>query len=246
MGLAGAAPIDGTRIAVFALLTVAITLVTPLVRATPWLAPLPDPIEAYLRPAGVYAAFPLFPWAGFLFAGVLVGDLVDAVAPVADGVIAGCRCGLAVAAVCRHLARLDRVVPAGALSDRPFWHDSPTFFFIRLGVVDADGVRRPGSSSSVVWRPAPVAARDAGPLVALRLLDSHRDGLRRHRRADQANAAAVAVARRHALITLLSSYWLGLLTRRTACWLRARLPKLTVGRLRWLRCPVSIRLSGHS
>ncbi len=45
----------------------------------PWLSPLPDPLEAYLRPAGVYTAFPLFPWAGFLFAGALVGDLVDAV-----------------------------------------------------------------------------------------------------------------------------------------------------------------------
>ena len=52
---------------------------TPLVRATPWLAPLPDPLEAYLRPAGPYSAFPLFPWAGFLFAGVIVGDLIDAV-----------------------------------------------------------------------------------------------------------------------------------------------------------------------
>src|SRR5262245_4569268 len=72
-------PRRSARALMFGLVTTAITLLTPLVRAAPWLAPVPDPIEAYLRPAGTYAAFPLFPWAGFLFAGLIVGDLIDAV-----------------------------------------------------------------------------------------------------------------------------------------------------------------------
>ena len=67
------------RVTAFAALTAATTFVTPLVRAAPWLAPLPDPLEAYLRPAGGYSAFALFPWAGYLFAGVMVGDLIDAI-----------------------------------------------------------------------------------------------------------------------------------------------------------------------
>jgi acyltransferase len=123
-----------TRVLIFALLTTAITFVTPLVRAVSWLAVLPDPLEAYLRPAGSYAAFPLFPWAGFLFAGVLVGDLIDALRQSNQSpwrlhgpmLVAG----------------VSGVTLATAASYRPalfptadFWHDSPTIFFIRLGVV---------------------------------------------------------------------------------------------------------------
>jgi hypothetical protein len=46
------------RIATLATITVAITMITPIVRDVTWLAGLPDPIEAYLRPEGRYAAFP--------------------------------------------------------------------------------------------------------------------------------------------------------------------------------------------
>jgi len=122
------------RVLIFGLLTTTITLVTPLVRATTSLAVLPDPIEAYIRPAGGYAAFPLFPWAGFLFAGVLVGDLIDAMrtshrrpwllqGPLLVAGIAGVT-----------LATFASYQPA-VYPTADFWHDSPTIFFIRLGVV---------------------------------------------------------------------------------------------------------------
>lgn len=122
------------RLALFAAATTAITMVTPIVRALGWLAPLPDPIEAYLRPAGSFAAFPLFPWAGFLFAGVLVGDLVDAVRTSPQrqfGVQAGL---IIVAAAGIWLAWLASWQPS-IYAKAEFWHSSPTFFFIRLGVV---------------------------------------------------------------------------------------------------------------
>jgi acyltransferase len=128
-----ASPDRRRRIAIFALVTAAISLLTPFVRATPWLAPLPDPIEAYLRPAGVYTAFPLFPWAGFLFAGALVGDLIDGVrqAPHRQPSL---QAGLMVTAVAGvWLAWTASFQPALFPTAR-FWHDSPTFFFIRLGV----------------------------------------------------------------------------------------------------------------
>ena len=120
------------RIALFAVLTVGISLITPLVRATPWLAPLPDPLEAYLRPAGPYSAFPFFPWAGFLFAGALVGDLVDA-ARLSPERHLWLQAGLALTASAGiWLAWLASFQPAIFPTAR-FWHDSPTFFFIRLG-----------------------------------------------------------------------------------------------------------------
>jgi uncharacterized membrane protein len=124
------------RVSVFALSTMAVAVMTPLVRATPSLAALPDPLEGYLRPAGTYAAFPLFPWAGFLFAGLLAGDLVDAVRmnprrqPLLQAGMAVCALGGA------WLAWRASFQPA-VFPTASFWHDSPTFFFIRLGLVTA-------------------------------------------------------------------------------------------------------------
>jgi uncharacterized membrane protein len=122
------------RVAVFAIAAAIAAMVTPIVRDLTWLAALPDPLEAYLRPAGSYAAFSLFPWAAFLLAGVIVGDLVDAVRHTPA----------------RHVLLQNSLVIAGGAgvmlawfaSFQPsiyesasFWHDSPTFFFIRLGLV---------------------------------------------------------------------------------------------------------------
>ena len=124
-----------SRVLQFAVATALITFVTPLVRTLPWLAPLPDPLEAYLRPAGSYAAFPLFPWAGFLFAGVIVGDLKTAraaarPAPGLQATLLGVGViGAASAVVASYQPPL--------FTTADFWHDSPTIFFIRLGTVVA-------------------------------------------------------------------------------------------------------------
>jgi uncharacterized membrane protein len=122
------------RAASLAFVTGAITMVTPLVRDVAWLAPLPDPIEAYLRPAANYGAFPLFPWAGFLFAGALVGALVDAVRdsprhlPLLQN-------GIAIAAGGGAIVAWFASFQPSIYPSSSFWHDSPTFFFIRLGLV---------------------------------------------------------------------------------------------------------------
>jgi uncharacterized membrane protein len=127
-------PTHRRRVAAFAVATGSIAMLTPIVRDVLWLSPLPDPLEAYLRPAGPYAAFPIFPWAGFLFAGVIVGDLVDAVRQL-PATNVRLQNGLAIAGG-------TGVVTAWLASFQPsiyesasFWHDSPTFFFIRLGLV---------------------------------------------------------------------------------------------------------------
>jgi uncharacterized membrane protein len=123
-----------TRLTLFALAATSITMLTPLVRLVGWLSPLPDPIEAYLRPAGPYAAFPLFPWAGFVFAGAIVGDLVDATRTASSHAIA-LQVGIVlVAGTGVWLAWTASFQPA-LFPTASFWHDSPTFFFIRLGIV---------------------------------------------------------------------------------------------------------------
>ena len=129
-----AAPRRRTRVCVLAVLTAAMTFLTPWVRATPYLAWLPDPLEAYLRPAGPYAAFPVFPWAGFLFAGVLVGELIDEIRVLRRReylLMGSLTIGGAAAA---YLAWAASFQPA-LFPTADFWHDSPTLFFIRLGCV---------------------------------------------------------------------------------------------------------------
>lgn len=127
------APSRRSRLSVLALATTATSVLTPLVRAAPWLAVLPDPFEAYLRPAGSLAAFPLFPWAGFLFAGALVGDLIDSVRerPRRDRAL---QAGLAVVASLGAWLGWKASFQPALFPTASFWHDSPTFFLIRLGL----------------------------------------------------------------------------------------------------------------
>jgi uncharacterized membrane protein len=123
-----------SRVATFAALTAATTFLTPLVRATAWLAPLPDPLEAYLRPAGSYSAFPFFPWAGYLFAGVMVGDLVDALR-VTGRKPAPWQLAFAIAAAAGGIAAYYASFQPALFRTASFWHDSPTIFFLRLASV---------------------------------------------------------------------------------------------------------------
>jgi uncharacterized membrane protein len=104
------------------------------VRTVTWLAPLPDQLEAYLRPAGSYAAFPLFAWAGFLVAGALVGELIDAVRtrPDRQPLLQN---GLALAGGAGAALGWFASFQPAIYESSTFWRDSPTFFFIRLGLV---------------------------------------------------------------------------------------------------------------
>jgi uncharacterized membrane protein len=124
-----------TRLTLFALATVAVTMGTPLVRETGMLTFLPDPIEAYIRPLPGRTNFALFPWAGFLLAGAIAGELVFAARAVSqERRLQG---GLLIAGIVG-------IAAGWALSFRPsiypvanFWTSSPTFFFIRLGICTA-------------------------------------------------------------------------------------------------------------
>lgn len=136
---------------------VGVAMVTPLVRATPVLDGLPDPIESYLRPLHGRGTFALFPWAGFVLAGAGVGVLLDA----ARTAVAERRANLWLAFAGPLLAAAAygaSFMPA-IYRDTHFWTTSPTFFFLRLGLlmtfipVAFAWDRRPWSARAGRWSP---------------------------------------------------------------------------------------------
>jgi uncharacterized membrane protein len=128
---------------------VAVAMVTPLVRTTPWLAPLPDPIEWYLRPLAGATTFTLLPWAGFLLAGGAVGFWIDSARSPRD--VRVMNAGLAVVGTLIAVGGYAASFLPPIYAQTNFWTSSPTFFFVRLGIVIAlvplafllDAVRTP-------------------------------------------------------------------------------------------------------
>jgi len=128
------------RILTFLVATLATTLVTPLVRSATWLAVLPDPLEAYIRPGGIYSGFPAFPWSGFVFAGAFLGVLLDLAVTASRSPRSGLSDarlsvwfgvgGAALAATAYAGSFLPSVYPR---SD--FWTSSPSFFLLRVGLL---------------------------------------------------------------------------------------------------------------
>ena len=124
---------NGQRAALYVAAVAALAMLTPVVRATPLLDPLPDPLEWYFRPYPGRTNFTIFPWAGFLFAGAALGVWLDRARTPDDER----RLNLWLAALGSALALagyLASYLPA-IYSQTDFWTCSPTFFFLRLGVV---------------------------------------------------------------------------------------------------------------
>ena len=147
------------RLAGFAAATLAMTFLTPIVRNISLLSALPDPIEAYLKPVGELSNFVFFPWAGFLFAGAIVGLILDAVGTrhqehLANlGFVLG---GIVLAAASYGLSFLPTLY-----QQSHFWTTSPTFFYLRLGfMIAAVGL-------AYAWDLRPGAAQKWSPLQQL-------------------------------------------------------------------------------
>jgi uncharacterized membrane protein len=112
----------------------AIALATPLVHASSWLGALPNPIEWYLRPPpGRTDTFMIFPWAAFLFAGASLGVWLQAwSSPDAQRALNRrlLSAGPVIAFAGLGASYLPAIYPTV-----DFWHTSPTFFLIRLGIL---------------------------------------------------------------------------------------------------------------
>jgi uncharacterized membrane protein len=119
----------------FGLAAIAVAMLTPIVRVTPLLAPLPDPIEWYFRPDPGRTTFTLFPWSGFLFAGAAIGLWLDRAQEADDErrvVI-----WLGVLGVMVAIAGYTTSFLPPIYEQTNFWTSSPTFFFLRLGMIIA-------------------------------------------------------------------------------------------------------------
>ena len=123
------------RIALFALATIAVAMSTPLVREAGALAGLPDPLEAYIRPVPGRTTFALFPWAGFLLAGSIAGELIHAARSHTQEI--RLQIGLFVWGVAGIALGYAASFQPSIYPVANFWTSSPTFFFIRLGVCAA-------------------------------------------------------------------------------------------------------------
>lgn len=112
----------------------AIAIVTPLVRAAPWVSTLPAWVQWYMRPTGDHTTFTLFPWAGFVFAGaasglILAGGL-DSAGEERRRVGLLALAGALLVAVGLYTASQPSIYRASS-----FWTSSPTYFAIRAGIL---------------------------------------------------------------------------------------------------------------
>ena len=133
-GLAGGrVKTRGARAIVFAGIAVAIAMLTPIVRWTPALNWLPDPVEWYFRPSPTRTNFTLFPWAGFVFAGAVVGIAVQSLRRAEHPV--RLQLGFAACSVFLASAAYGASFLPSIYDRSEFWTSSPTFFFLRAGLI---------------------------------------------------------------------------------------------------------------
>lgn len=129
----GAFRTSGARMLAFAAAALGIALFAPIVRNTPLLDGWPDFLAGYLRPSAGRSNFCLFPWGGFVFAGALVGVLIDEVrtrereARLHVALFTG---GVLLAAG----AYAASLLPS-PYARSEFWEASPAFFLLRTGVI---------------------------------------------------------------------------------------------------------------
>jgi len=131
----GAFRLPVQRSVAFALSAAAVSLMTPVMRSTPILSALPDPLEAYIRPLYGFSNFSVFPWAGFVFAGACVGVLLDGARTSERELLLQrwfVTAGLALAA-CAYAASF---LPS-QYAHSEFWGGSPAFFALRAGLLTA-------------------------------------------------------------------------------------------------------------
>jgi uncharacterized membrane protein len=123
------------RCIAFATATLALAFLTPPIRATPLLAALPDPLEAYLRPRPGLTNFVIFPWSGFVFAGALCGTLLADRGRIGweQRIVTAIAWAGAVLAVCA----LGASYLPSPYPNSDFWTSSPSFFLLRIGILMA-------------------------------------------------------------------------------------------------------------
>jgi uncharacterized membrane protein len=129
----GASRSDRWRIALLAAGAVVLTMTTPIVRAAPVLSSIPDPVEWYIRPNPGRSTFTLFPWAGFLLAGAALGVWLDSART--DAAERRIMLALAIGGPAAAFLSYGAALLPPLYTQASFWTSSPTFFFLRVGVL---------------------------------------------------------------------------------------------------------------
>jgi uncharacterized membrane protein len=147
------------RLALFVAATLAIALLTPIVRNLPGLAALPDPIEAYIKPVPGLSNFVFLPWAGFVFAGTIVGMLLDGAQTSDDERRLNLWFGLLGAALAA-AASAASFLPS-PYQNSYFWTTSPAYFFLRVGLMTS------AIALAYLWESRPGGAEKWSPMRQL-------------------------------------------------------------------------------
>lgn len=117
----------------YSVLTMAMAMITPILRSAPMVGMLPTFVQWYIRPAGEHTTFTLFPWAGFVFAGAAVGAMLagarDSYSERRVNILIGAA-GAGLIAIGFYTAALPSIYAASS-----FWTSSPTYFLIRAGLL---------------------------------------------------------------------------------------------------------------
>jgi uncharacterized membrane protein len=122
----GRAIVYGAAAAIMAMLT-------PIVRATHAIDWLPIWVQWYMRPAGEFTTFTLFPWAGFVFAGAASGSLLAALR--GEAVERRVHAGLTIAGALLIAGGFLAAAQPSIYRSSSFWTSSPTWFAIRVGIL---------------------------------------------------------------------------------------------------------------
>ena len=140
----------------YAVLAIAVAMLTPPVRLSPLVGALPTWMQWYIRPFGDLTMFTAFPWAGFVFAGAACGVWLAA---ARDEIkerqlhVWFAVAGAAIVWLGFYTASLPSIYRQSS-----FWTSSPAYFAFRIGLMMtllsmlyALGV--PLERRGVVWRP---------------------------------------------------------------------------------------------
>lgn len=119
------------RVVLLVAATCAVSLLTPIVRMSPALAWLPDPVEWYFRPTPGRTNFTLFPWAGFVFAGAAIGVVIHGASQHRRWL----QVGLATAGLLLVWAAHQASLRPSLYPRSEYWTTSPSFFFLRVGLL---------------------------------------------------------------------------------------------------------------
>src|SRR4051812_15619101 len=120
-------------VVVYSVMSVAVAMMTPMVRTAAVLSALPVWMQWYVRPAAENTTFTAFPWIGFTFAGAALGVVICKARDRADRQTLFAVVGMGGAALIGFgffAASLPSVY-----AEASFWTTSPTYFAIRTGAM---------------------------------------------------------------------------------------------------------------